>query len=246
MCTSVVRRTCSYAMLALALSVGLACGSDDSESSGHALEGTWEGHLFPRGTLTLDIDGSGEITEILLNGAPMSGIQGGSVDDGPTTYTMTWIDDALGPLAFPFLTDEEESHGAIALLFGPVAFVGAVERDGSRSTVFFESDIVGSWTGFGYAYEQSALDFQPFSPVTAEATAGTPIAFSVTMRSGTLTGIFPDFANLFAFWGGTAGVSGAEVFVVMSPDKQFVAVEVVPPGYQNLEDLTFFALNRDP
>jgi hypothetical protein len=133
----------------------------------------------------------------------------------------------------------------MALLFGPVATIGAFERAGSQSTVFFESDVVGSWSGYGYAYEQPALDFVPFSPVTADATSGTPIAFSVTMPSGTVTGTLPDFGNLLAFWGGTA-VSGAAVWAVMSPDKQFVAVEVVPPNYENLEDLTVFALNRDP
>ena len=130
-------------------------------------------------------------------------------------------------------------------MFGPVATIGAFERGGSDLTVFFESDVVGSWSGYGYAYEQPALDFVPFSPVTADATSGTPIAFSVTMPSGTVTGTLPDFGNLLAFWGGTA-VSGAAVWAVMSPDKQFVAVEVVPPNYENLEDLTVFALNRDP
>ncbi|MBT8452133.1 MAG: hypothetical protein KJO40_09230 [Deltaproteobacteria bacterium] len=204
--------------------------------------------LFPQGLggLTLRIDGSGEITEILIDGSASTKLLGGQVDDGPDIYRMTWVTDSLGSIAFPFLTDVGQAHAAIALMFGPVATIGALERDGSPTTTFFESDVVGSWRGYGYAYDQDALDFAPFSPVTVEATSGTPIDFSVTMPSGTVTGVLPDFANLFAFWGGTAAVSGAEVFAIMSPDKQFVAVETLPVGYTNLEDLTFFAVNREP
>lgn len=243
---SVIRGAFVCAVLAVPLGSVVAC-SDDTGGPPHALEGTWEGHLFPYGGVTIQIDRNGDITEIAFafDAVRAPDFTDGMVDDGPDTYTMTWNNEQLGPIAFPFLPDQEKAHAAMALLFGPVATIGAFERSGSDSTVFFESDVVGSWSGYGYAYEQSALDFVPFSPVTADATSGTPIAFSVTMPSGTITGTLPDFGNLLAFWGGTA-VSGAAVWAVMSPDKQFVAVEVVPPNYENLEDLTVFALNRDP
>ena len=214
---------------------------------GHPLEGTWEGHaiLSRLGALTLSIDRSGEITEILVAGSASTELTGGEVDDGPGIYTMTWFHDSLGPIAFPFLTDAEQLHAAIVPMFGPIASIGALERGGSQTTIFFESDVIGSWSGYGYAYDQDALDFVSFSPVTADASSGTPINFSATMPSGTITGVLPDFANLAASWVGTA-VNGATVVVVMSPDKQFVAVAVIPLTYSSLEDLTVFALNRDP
>jgi hypothetical protein len=234
------------ALVTVPLGSVVAC-SDDSEGMPHALEGTWEGHLFPYGGLTIQIDRNGDITEIAfaIDAVRVPDFTDGMVDDGPDTYTMTWNHAQLGPIAFPFLTDQGNAHAAMALLLGPLATIGAFERAGSQSTVFFESDVVGSWTGYGYAYEQSALDFVPFSPVTADVTSGTPIGFTVTMPSGTVTGTLPNFGNLLAFWGGTA-VTGADVWGVMSPDKQFVAVEVAPSNYENLEDLTIFALNRDP
>lgn len=258
-----VRWVCYCAVLAFPLAIAAGCGSEGSGGAGtggaggvggsggvHALAGTWEGHLFPAGRLggrlTLSIDGSGEITEVLIDGSTSTEILGGEVDDGPDLFTMTWVTDSLGPIAFPFLTDVGHAHAAIAPFFGPVALIGAVERDGSATTNFFESDVVGSWKGYGYAYDQDALDFAPFSPVTVEATSGTPIQFSVTMPSGTITGVLPNFANLFAYWGGTANISGTSVVAIMSPDKQFIAVEALPVGYDNLEDLTFFAVNREP
>jgi hypothetical protein len=269
MCESLPRLVGYSAALLFAVMAAAACGSETNGAGGtgaaggeggeggegggggvHALAGTWEGHLFPAGRfggrITLSIDSSGEITEILSEGSASTSILGGEVDDGPDVYTMTWDIEALGPIAFPFLTDEGLAHAAMAPLVGTVALIGAVERDGSATTTFFESDVIGSWSGYGYAYDQDALDFAPFSPVTAEATSGTPIPFSVTMPSGTITGVLPNFANLFAFWGGTAAVSGASVVAIMSPDKQFIAVEAIPVTYDNLEDLTFFALNREP
>jgi hypothetical protein len=194
----------------------------------------------------MSIDGSGEITDILVNGSASTELLGGEVDDGPDIYRMTWVTDSLGPIAFPFLTDPGQAHAAIVLMFGPAAYIGSVERDGSSTTIFFESDVIGSWSGYGYAYDQDALDFVPFSPVTVEATSGTPIDFLVTILSGTITGVLPDFISLLALWGGTAAVSGARVVAVMSPDKQFIAVEAIPVGYTSLEDLTFFAVNREP
>lgn len=237
--------------LTVALVTGLAlifnCCGGGSSGGDHPLRGTWEGHITCFGPLpvTLSIDGSGELTKILVNGAPSTTILGGEVDDGPDIYTMTWIHETLGPIAFPFLTDAAQVHAAIVPMWGPVAYVGALEKDGDPTTVFFQSDVVDSWSGYGYAYSQTALDFMPFSPVTVDASSGTPIAFTVTMPVGVITGTLPDFANLMAFWGGTAAVTGADVWAVMSPDKQFVAVEAVPVGYSNLEDLTFFALSRD-
>lgn len=258
---SAIRLACFCAVFAFPIGFAAGCSGDAEGSGGsggiagtggaggaHALAGTWEGHLFPvsrGGNLTLSIDGSGEITEILLNGSAFPEVVGGEVDDGPEIYTMTWVTE-IGPIAFPFLPDAEQVHAAIVPFIGTVALIGALERDGSPSTTFFESDVIGAWAGYGHAYDQAALDFVPFSPVDVDATAGPPTDFTVTMPSGTITGVLPDFNNFLAAWGGTAAVSGAQVIAVMSPDKQFVAVEVIPVGFSSLEDLTFFALNRKP
>jgi hypothetical protein len=229
------------------LSILLSGACSDSTPEAHPLQGAWEGHaiLSRLGVLSLRVDDSGAITELLVGGTASTELTGEEIRGGPGIYTMSWIHETLGVIPVPFLADAQEKHAAIVPMFGPIASVGALERDGSDSTIFFESDIIGSWSGYGYAYDQDALGFAPFSPVTAEAVAGTPVSFSVTMPNGTITGVFPDFANATASWGGTA-VNGAVVVAVMSPDKQFVAVVAFPPGYSSLEDLSMFALNREP
>lgn len=209
----------------------------------HPLEGTWEGHLIPFGRMTIVIDESGEIANIDIPMAAGINVVDGHVEGGPEVFTMTWITGGGENLAFPFLTDRDQHHAAMLLLVGPLGFAGALERDGSASTNFFESDVVGSWTGYGYAYDHDALDFVQFLPVTVAINEGSPIGFSVAMPSGTITGSLSDFANLYAFWSGTA-VGAVRVWVTMSPDKQFLAVQAIPAGYDNLQDFTFFALNR--
>lgn len=234
--------------LALLMLPIFLCGAcSDSTSEAHPLEGAWEGHaiLSRLGPLSVRIDDSGAITELLVGGSASTRLTGGEVQGGPGIYTMSWIHETLGVIAVPFLADAEEEHAAVVPMFGPIASVGALERDGSETAIFFESDIIGSWSGYGYAYDQDALGFAPFSPVMAEAVAGTPVSFSVATPNGTITGVFPDFVDVTASWGGTA-VNGAVVVAVMSPDKQFVAVVAFPPGYSGLEDLSMFALNRDP
>lgn len=239
----------------------VACGNGEGNTGGsageggsggmggvggqHPLEGTWEGHLIPFGRMTIEIDDSGEIADIAIPIATRLNVVGGQVEGGPEVFTMTWNTEAGEALAFPFLTDRDQHHAAMLLLYGPIGLAGALERDGSATTNFFESDVVGSWTGYGYAYDQDALDFAQFLPVTVAVNEGTPIGFSVAMPSGTITGSLPDFANLLAFWSGTAA-GGARVWLTMSPDKQFLAVQAIPIGYDNLQDLTFFALNRQP
>lgn len=250
---------CLCVAVTLPLAPVIACGNDGGNTGGsageggsggmggvvgqHPLEGSWEGHLIPFGPMTIVIDGSGEIADITIPMVARLNVVGGHVEGGPEVFTMTWNLESGAPIAFPFLTDSDQRHAAMLLLYGPVGLAGALERDGSPITNFFESDVVGSWTGYGYAYEQDALDFVQFLPVTVAVNAGMPIGFSVAMPSGTITGSLPDFTNFFAFWSGTAA-SGATVWLTMSPDKQFIAVQAIPDGYTNLEDFTFFALNR--
>jgi len=246
---------------ALLLPWAAACSSDGGGNGGaageggsggiggaggqHPLEGSWEGHLIPYGPMTIVIDGSGEVTDIDVPLAAGINIAEGQVEGGPEVFTMTWILDSGLPLGFPFLTDSEQRHAAMLLLFEGIVFTGALELDGSTTTTFFEPDVVGSWTGYGYAYDQDALDFEQFRPVTAAINAGTPIGFSVAIPSGTVTGSLSDFIGVYALWSGETA-SGANLWVSMSPDKQFMAVQAWPAAYTSLEDFTFLALNRRP
>lgn len=260
--TSTNRWICLYVAVALPLGLVTACGSDGSNAGGaagdggsggtggsggqHPLEGSWEGHLVPYGPMTIVIDGSGEIDDIVVPLAAGINIVGGQVEGGPEVFTMTWSTSSGLQLGFPFLTDSDQSHAAMLLIVESLGVLtGALERDGSATTTFFEPDVVGSWSGYGYAYDQDALDFVQFRPVTAAINAGTPIGFSVAIPSGTVTGSLSDFIGGYALWQGETA-SGATLWVSMSPDKQFIAVQAWPPGYTGLEDFTFLALNRRP
>ena len=230
--------------------VGGSAGEGGSAGTGgvggqHALEGSWEGHLVPFGPMTIVIDGSGEITDVDIPLAARLDIVEGQVEGGPEVFTMTWVLDSGLPLGFPFLTDSDQRHAAMLLLYEGIVFTGALELDGSDTTTFLEPDVVGSWTGYGYAYDQDALDFVQFRPVTAALNAGTPIGFSVALPSGTVTGSLSDFVSFYALWAGETA-SGANLWVSMSPDKQFIAVQAWPAAYTSLEDFVFLALNRRP
>lgn len=255
------RWICLCFAVTLPLASVMACGNDGGQTGGsageggsagtggvggqHPLEGSWEGHLIPFGPMTIVIDGSGEITDLVVPLAARLDIVEGQVEGGPEVFTMTWITDSGLPLGFPFLTDSDQRHAAMLLLFGDIVLTGALERDGSATTTFFEPDVIGSWTGYGYAYDQDALDFVQFRPVTAALNAGTPIGFSVTIPSGTVIGSLSDFVGFYALWAGETA-SGANLWVSMSPDKQFMAVQAWPAAYTSLEDFTFLALNRRP
>lgn len=247
--------------MALSLASVIGCGSDGSNPGGaagdggsggtggsggqHPLEGSWEGHLVPFGPMTIVIDGSGEITDVVVPLAARLDIAEGQVEGGPEVFTMTWILDSGLPLGFPFLTDPDQRHAAMLLLYEGLVLTGALERDGSTTTTFFEPDVIGSWTGYGHAYDQDALDFVQFRPVTAAINASTPIGFSVALPSGTVTGSLSDFLSVYAVWQGETA-SGANLWVSMSPDKQFIAVQAWPGAYLSLEDFTFLALSRRP
>jgi hypothetical protein len=226
-----------------------ACGGG---GDGHSLEGTWNGFLWAVGPFTLVIDGSGDITEVLVNGSPSTTILGGSVVGGPGIYTMTWVLDPEGAVSFPFLTDEEQLqesegehlHGSILFMFGLETIIGTVERDGSTTTTYYQSDILGSWSGYGYGYSQKALDFAPFSPVTVEGTADDPNdRFVVTLPVGSISGVLT--TSFGPYYPGTA-VTGADVRILMSPDKQYVTGQALPQDYDSVEEITFYSLRRDP
>jgi len=227
-----------------------ACGGGGGES--HNLKGTWNGYLYGEGPMSLTIDREGDVTELLFNGSPSTSFLGGSVEGGPGTYTMTWELDPQGSVSFPFLTDEEQIqdpavehiHGSVIYMFAPLALIGTVERNGSATTTFYGDDILGSWSGYGYAYSHAVLDFAPFSPVTVEGVDDTPLdTFTVSLPAATIEGVITESVSAY-YWGSAS--TGAEVIMVMSPDKQYVTVEAVPPGFSgDLEDLTFFSLNRD-
>jgi len=221
-----------------------SCGG--GSGSDHSLEGTWAGYLYIGGDLEFTIDGSGEITELLLNGSPSTTFLEGYVDDNPEIYTMTWDMVPSGPISFPFLTDSGQEHGGILLIYpgDGFALVGALEKGGATAATFYPSDILGTWSGYGYAYSHAVLDFAPFSPVVVEAVSEDPLdSFTVSLPAGTLTGTIDHAGG--PFYLGSADQTGADVWMVMSPDKQFVAVEAIPPDNDSIEDVTFFVLNRE-
>ena len=127
-----------------------------------------------------------------------------------------------------------------------VLMFGVLEKGAVSRPNFYQSDILGDWSGYGYAYSPLDLDFAPFSPVTARATDGTPDdVLEVTMPGRSFQGVIDGSAAPLGVWSGDIPSSSARFAAAMTSDKQFVSVLAIPGTATSVEDLSYFALNRD-
>ena len=237
-------------LLAVALvNCGGGSGGDPGGTTPHPLDGTWRGTLSAGVQISFRIDAAGTVSDFQSGGGGGGALLGGTASAGPDVYVLT-LQNTTGDLVdCPFLVDPAGRHGTFVLLGVAPTFISlfaAMERGATNAPTYFAPDIWGSWTGFGYAYDQPSLDFVPISPATATAADGTPDdLFTVGLPGSIFDGAFDGGVLSLGIWGGTVNISLAEVIVIMSFDKSYVAVMSRPATVTGTEDYSFFALNRN-
>ncbi len=205
------------------------------------LEGVWFGLALGSlaGNVALIVDDVGNLDQVLVDGVPTG-----------TTGTFAKLEDeifALVPAVRTpsiLLTDGTFDHG----FFLRDSLVSALEKDpppGSSS--FSENDVVGRWSGYGYAYDAATSQYEKDSPVEVLISLTFPSStrtFEVTLSGGaTIEGTILDFEEDSGFWFGATN-SGVDVAIAMSVDKEFVGVLTAFPSAPDSQRFIYFALNK--
>lgn len=223
-----------------------ACGGGGGGGS-HSLEADWAGYWFFRSDpseLELTVDGSGDITDFLADGSPVD-FEEAWLDDNPEIYTMTMSQTSGTTFRWPFISDSRQDYGVLITLDPDfhIPLFGVLERDGVFPPLFFDGDILASWSGTAYAYSPAALGLAPLS-AQFEAEDGVPATFTITLPGETVTGeLLQDTPNPVLTGGD--GDGGEIIIFLMSPDKQFLGAVLIPPGAQDYDDFIFLLLTRD-
>lgn len=235
-----------HLMVVLFLPLVFASCSDDGDCTcpseeAHALEDYWFG-FAGTGPTNLVIDNSGDI--LLISGGFPIDIHATLSEEIPGVYHGDFVpSDGTTNVTGKLLVDDSVSHAGF--LYDGYFYI-ALERSANieRSFTFEDSDLIATWTGYGYAYNATSDAFEKIEPVEVTASLTiTGTSYLGTLPDGTINGEIDVFDSSHGFWHGT-GVSGAEVEIFMTPDKEFVAVRSIPLGATDYTDLLYFALNR--
>ena len=100
--------------------------------------------MFGSTELSIIIDESGTVTDILAGGSRSPDLLGGQADDGPDVFVLTMTHGTLGPTPMHSLVDADRGHAAAAMSLGGLSFLGAFQRDATPIPTFFEDDILRS------------------------------------------------------------------------------------------------------
>ena len=217
-----------------------SCGGGDS----HPLKGTWLGYWYVFDEITVTFDNQGNISEFLRDGSPLTGFTGGRAESlGQGTYLLAiQVDEDLANGWF--LMDSIERHALFVLDVEGTYLPAALEKGGENMPVYGLSDILGTWSGYSWAYSDTVMDMAEEAPRSLVATASLPDNnYTLTMPWGwILSGNFDTVFTQVAFYGGS-GTGDWEIRSTMSADKQFIGV--VAEGGE-FDDPAFFALTREP
>ena len=184
------------------------------------LAGTWYGvQEDPVGdwhTISVTIDGSGNITQILVDGANTG-----------VTATLTKLDDQI----FGYV-DSETTEGGL-YVDASATYAGFVDEDfyfvviqkgASSLPTYVNTDIVGTWSGYGLALDSNG-------DIAATWTSSATVAGNFTFTGSNdipvdFDGSFTDFSDTYGVYVGTfsndQGESGP-IRAFLSPDKLFAA-----------------------
>jgi hypothetical protein len=209
------------------------------------LAGTWYGvQEEPSGAvwhrISVTIDGSGHITQILVDGTNTG-----------VTATLTKLSDQI----FGYLDSENTEGGfyvdASARYAGFVDedfYFVVVQKGASSLPTYAHTDIVGTWSGYGLALDSTG---DIAATWTSSATVLGDFSFSGTNSLGaTFNGSFPAFDSTYGFYTGTftnnQGESGP-IRGFLSPDKLFAAswaIDTSGASWSFPEDVSFELWNK--
>lgn len=184
------------------------------------LEGTWFGTLEdPSGdlhTISLTVDGSGNLTQELLDSVD-TGRTGTISQTSGTIFNFVLSDGTVGA----FIADTTFTHaGFLDESFNS----GVVQKSASSLPIYASTDFVGNWSGFGVTLDSTFSVVQTTHSNTAVAS---DLSFTETNSvTGTTSGLFTTFSSDFGLATGTYANPGStgvtEAF--LSADKSFATV----------------------
>jgi len=239
--------------------VASGCG-DPGPGSGQlsSLAGTWVGtgndHFVSAGINWLDyevsvtMDGSGNISEILLNSSASSvtGIVT-AVDD--SFYTVEFDDVSSGQI----LVDDTFSYMVFTrnagFNTGDMSFAVLQKGVGGAATVYPRYSSVGLFSGFGYDYCSETDTFYRFAPAALSVSPETGGSLGMPVEGIGPGGFF--YGNIllwqpaFGWWNGFDS-DGGDLHLFLSPDGQFAGAYHQLRGgfYVWPSEFAFYALGR--
>ncbi len=206
----------------------LATGGDGGGSGGGGggsptladLAGTWfgtlqEGNFLPIHSISVTIDGSGNLTQELIDSAD-TGRTGTISQTSGSIFSFVLSDGTVGG----FIVDASVTHaGYLDEFFN----FGAVQKSATGLPDSVRTDIVGSWSGPGVAVDSA---FNIVQTATSNLTVASDFSFTETnSSSGTTTGVFASFTAGLVFGvfiaGTTDGTTMVEMF--LSADETFAS-----------------------
>lgn len=230
-------------------------GSDDSTISASDLSGTWGGTIETSSvgiaSLTVDFDGSGNISAVSIGGTD----QGISATlDGTSTNSDRIFTYSIDGASAAVYVNSAATHAGILLEDGTV---GVLEK-GTTSGTFAVDDAVGSWAGEAAyivaPFSEDGIDTVSgsFSSVTGGASSS-DVEFSSS--SGTCSGINVSLTSFMAatgvYDGGTAsggtGVdcpTGVAADAYMSYDANFMVLYAGCEAGITVDGCSFVILSR--
>ncbi len=185
------------------------------------LAGTWfgtlqEGNFLPIHSISVTIDGSGNLTQELIDSAD-TGRTGTISQTSGGIFSFVLSDGTVGG----FIVDASVTHaGYLDEFFN----FGAVQKSATGLPDSVRTDIVGSWSGPGVAVDSA---FNIVQTATSNLTVASDFSFTETnSSSGTTTGGFQTHTPSRGFAAGnftSSSITGV-IEAFLSTGKTFLAV----------------------
>ncbi|MDH5633443.1 MAG: hypothetical protein OEZ10_10680 [Gammaproteobacteria bacterium] len=223
-----------------------ACPDSSSDSDGgtpHTLAGSWGGTIKDSTAaplpLQITIDNSGKITNITVDGANTGLSSIASVTaEGNNIYGFELNDGTIGG----FIVDSSGQHAG----FLDDGFTFGVVQKGAPGPAgggYVNTDIIGSWSGYGVTIDSA---FNITNVFNSTGTVASNFSFSGNGLNGTFTGNFASFYSTngvyLGTWSDTSGSGDLQAF--LSADKTFAATWACDWTYGFPDGCSFSAWNR--
>lgn len=223
------------------------------------LSGTWAGtgndHFISAGVnwtdyeVSVTMDGSGNITSIILNGTD-SGFTGIATAVDDSLYTIEFNDASTGQLFVDSTFNYMVFIKNYSFISGDMSFsVLQKGASGKRAGGYDKNLAVGLFAGFGYDYCASSSSFYRFSPASLNVMAESSGSLGMPVKgigpNGFFNGNILLWQNIYGWWNGFES-GGGDLHLFLSPDGLFAgAYHQVRPGFYIWpSEFAFYALKR--